>query len=473
MLSLSSAHSCWCEERAVRQITYHSRMPTIDPRRKRATNNPDHARRTHVPAPADSAIAERLHTLVKPAVYAELDYFRQLGLRNRLLSLPVMVAVVLSLLWRRVPGVCTLTRMLNRERLLWAAPTKVSQPALSDRFLTFPAELFERVLMRVLADLPARIAARTRPLPPLFQALRARFRACYAVDGTTLEALFRKVPSLQEAPDAPLAGHLGVVCDLFTHLPAKLWWREDPSTNDKALTPALLAWLVPNSLLVFDLGYFAFPFFDALTAAKCWFVTRLREKTSYTVEKVLVNRPQVRDRIVRLGKYRSNPSVHSVRLVEVYLGGAWRAYITNVLDPKKLTVVEVVELYHYRWRIETAFLLVKRLLDLAYLWVGSVNGVQLQVWATFLFYAVVLDLCDEVAEVLQLPLEQISVEMVYRGLYHFVQATADGYQGSAAAYLAQEAVGLGIIKRVRARDGPSVTEQIRRSLVVPPLEKGT
>jgi len=118
-------------------------------------------------------------------------------------------------------------------------------------------------------------------------------------------------------------------------------------------------------------------------------------------------------------------------------------------------------------------LLVKRLLDLAYVWVGSVNGVQLQVWATFLFYAVLLDLCDEVAEVLQLPLEQISVEMVYRGLYHFVQARADGYQGSAAAYLAQEAVGLGLIKRVRARDGPSVTEQIRRALVAPPLESRT
>jgi hypothetical protein len=441
-------------------------MPTINPRRKRATANPDHARQTHVPAPADPAIAERLETLVKPAVYAELTYFRQLGLRNRLLSLPVMVAVVLTLIWRRVPGVCTLTRMLNRERLLWAQPTPVSQPALSDRFLTFPAELFERVLQRVLAELPARAAARTRPLPPLFQALHQRFGACYAVDGTTLEALFRKLDSLREAPDAPLAGHLGVVCDLFTHLPAKLWFAADPATNDKALIPMLLDWLRPDSLLVFDLGYFAFAFFDHLTASKCWFVTRLREKTSYTVERVLLNRPQVRDRIVHLGKYRANPSTHPVRLIEVYLGGTWRCYLTNVLDPQRLSVVEVVELYHYRWQIETAFLLVKRLLDLAYLWVGSLNGVQLQVWATFLFYAVLIDLCDEVAEVLQLPLEAISVEMVYRGLYHYVQAVADGYAGTAAAYLAQEATGLGVVKRERARASPPIAAQVRRALLM-------
>ncbi len=85
-------------------------MSSSNPRRKRATANPDHARRTQVPAPADTAITERLETLVKPAVFAELAYYRQLGLRTRLLSLPVMVAVVLTLIWRRVPGVCTLTR---------------------------------------------------------------------------------------------------------------------------------------------------------------------------------------------------------------------------------------------------------------------------------------------------------------------------------------------------------------------------
>ena len=440
-------------------------MSSSNPRRKRATANPDHARRTHVPAPADTAIAERLETVVKLAVFADLDYYRQLGLRNRLLSLPIMVAVVLTLIWRRVPGVCTLTRMLNRERLLWAAPTPVSQPALSERFLTFPAELFERVLLRVLAALPLRVAARTRPRLPLFQALQPRFRACYAVDGTTLEALFRKLQSLREAPDAALAGHLGVVCDLFTHLPAKVWWAEDPATNDKAFIPALLAWLQPESLLVVDLGYFAFPFFDQLTAARCWFVTRLREKTSYTVEQVLIHRPGVRDRIGHLGNYRANPSTHPVRLVEVYLGGTWHAYLTNVLDPQRLSVVEVVDLYQYRWPIETAFLLVKRLLDLAYLWVGSLNGVQLQVWATWLFYAILIDLCDEVAEVLQLPLASISVEMVYRGLYHYVQAVADGYAGTAPEYLAQEARGLGIVKRVRARASPALADQVRRALL--------
>ena len=72
-----------------------------------------------------------------------------------------------------------------------------------------------------------------------------------------------------------------------------------------------MAWLPKNSLLVFDLGYFAFTFFDDLTNAGSWFVTRLREKTSFTEQAVLLERPQARDRIVHLGKYRSNPSTHA------------------------------------------------------------------------------------------------------------------------------------------------------------------
>jgi len=441
-------------------------------RHKRATNNPDHARRTHVPAPADHEIEQRLTDLVKPAVVAELAYYRHLGLRSRLLDLPVMVALVLAMLWRRVPGVCTLQRMLARERILWVQPTRVSQPALSERFLTFPAVLFERVLVRVLARLPDRIAARTRPLPPLLQAVQPRFSACYALDGTILEALFRKLQTLRDVAEAPFAGQLAVVCDLATHLPAKLWYTEDPGANDKAILPRLLAWLPTNSLLVFDLGFFAFTFFDDLTAAGSWFVTRLREKTSFSVQQVLVNRAHVRDRIIKLGIYRSNRSSQSVRVIEVYVAGTWRQYVTSVLDPRRLSIIEVVELYDQRWRIETVFLRVKRLLDLAYVWVGSQNGVQLQVWATWLYYAVLIDLCDDVAELLQLPLTRISVEMVARRLSFYVQAVDQGYTGSAAAYLAHEAANLGIIKRLRPPIGPAVAEQIRLALVAPPLPAG-
>ncbi len=433
----------------------------INNRHKAAQDNPDHARRRHTPAPADAEVEQRLQDLVKPAVFAQVAHYQALGLRQRILTLPVMVAIVLAMIWRQVPGVCALQRLLVRERLLWAEPVRVSQPALTERFLTFPADLFERVLHAVLAALPVH----TTVVPEGLEGVPQRFHRCYALDGTTLEALFRKLKALQEDPVARLAGHLVALCDLFTHVPAQLWFAEDSQTNDKSLGTQVVQWLPENSLVVFDLGYFAFPFFDDLWDHGVWFVTRLRAKTSFTVERILQQRPGVRDQVVHLGKYRSNPSQHPVRLIEVYVRNQWRQYLTNVLDPQDLSVVEVVALYEQRWQIELAFLQVKRLLGLAYLWVGSLNGVQLQVWATWLYYAVLIDLCVDVAALLQLPVNRISVEMVSRSLYYYAQAVQQGYRGRAATYFAEARNrDLGIVKRLRPARGPSLVIQVRALL---------
>jgi hypothetical protein len=436
-------------------------MPRRHPSRESnwLNTNPDHARRTNAPALNDQAIETTLEALVKPAVFAELEHYRRLGLRERLLTLPVMTALVLSLIWRRIPGVCTLQRMLARERLLWCEPMRVRQSSLSERFLTFPAELFEGVLLRVLEELPRRSAARKRPLPKPLSTVAACFAHLYAVDGTTLEALFRKLDTLRDKPEAPLAGHVVGVVDLVSHLPAKLFFEERANSNDKVLLPQVLEWLEAGTLLVFDLGYFSFSFFDSLTQRSCFFVTRMRNKTSYTVEAVLFSGPRLRETVVRLGKYRSNPSQHALRLIEVHIDGLWRRYLTNVLERERLSAAEVVALYERRWRIERVFLEVKRLLGLSYLWVGSLNGVCLQLYATFLFYAVLIDLCDEVAEASGVPLERVSVEMVYRSLYFYVQARSQGYASTAAKYLSDEAKELGILKRKRARLRPTAYAQ--------------
>jgi len=43
-----------------------------------------------------------------------------------------------------------------------------------------------------------------------------------------------------------------------------------------------------------------------------------------------------------------------------------------------------------------------------------------------LFYAVLIDLADAVADELAVPFDRISLEMLFRGLYHFHHASA-GY----------------------------------------------
>jgi hypothetical protein len=105
--------------------------------------NADPVRRKNAPTPSDEVIEARLKSLLEPAVLGQQGYARLLGLRERILSFPVMAAV-LTLLWRQVPSVCELSRVLAREDCLWAPRLKVSQQALSQRFLSFPAELFQQ-----------------------------------------------------------------------------------------------------------------------------------------------------------------------------------------------------------------------------------------------------------------------------------------------------------------------------------------
>lgn len=115
----------------------------------------------------------------------------------------------------------------------------------------------------------------------------------------------------------------------------------------------------------------------------------------------------------------------------------------------------MVALYGQRWRIEDAYAIVKRLLGLAYFWTGSENGVCLQLWATWLLYAVLVDLTDAVADALNQPFAALSLEMVYRSLYHAESRFAQAYHRGAATdvvqYLAANAQWLGILKRQRKR----------------------
>lgn len=70
-------------------------------------------------------------------------------------------------------------------------------------------------------------------------------------------------------------------------------------------------------------------------------------------------------------------------------------------------------------------------------------------WATWLLYTVLVDLTDAVAEVIQQPLSSLSLELVYRGLYHFTQAFQRGAAVDPVRYLATNAKVLDLVKQPR------------------------
>jgi hypothetical protein len=290
----------------------------------------------------NEVVAAQLEQLVTPAVLAQEKYYRQLGMRDRILNLPLMVAAVLTLIW--------------------------------------------------------------------------------ACDGSTLEAIFRKLESLSTVPKNQLAGKIGVVIDLVTRLPVEIWFQEKATASDMKFESDILNLVKPQTLILLDRGFCHYQFWQQLIERNIHLITRLNNKASFSVGRVFTNSYSIRDRIVTMGAGTKTVPCITMRLVEIRMGKAWYSYLTSVLDPLILPPYVVADLYGRRWRIEEAFNTVKRLLGLSYIWTGSLNGIKLQLWGTWLFYAVLVDLGDAIADEVSLPFDRISLEMIYRGLYHFYVA---------------------------------------------------
>lgn len=448
-------------------LMYQRSMAPLDaaPEQPKKTSSVRHTRaiqrdrsKRRLSAPPDEQLTARLTELVHPATLTQVAHFHDLGLRERVLTLPIMAGLVLSMLWRQVGEAAQLIRLIRTESQLWVSPRRISQQAFSQRLRTLPADLFLNVLLAVLPQLHQRWRERTqRPLPPELAWAREHFTDVLVVDGSTLDGLLRKVGLLRDLDSHPLAGRMTTLLSVLSRLPRQVWYEADPQAHDQRCWTRIMEALPAGCLLLFDLGYTNFDVFVQLTAAQVTFLTRAKRNLAYTLEQSLLRTAAVHDSLVWIG---TGESRQRVRLIEILYRGKWYRYLTNALNPAKLPTAYAVALYGQRWRIEDAYQLVKRLLGLAYFWTGAQNGIEMQLWATWLLYAVLVDLSDAVADALNQPLARISLEMVYRSLYFFTQAYQRGEASHVVQYLAVNADWLGIVKRKRkpkTRAAPELT----------------
>ncbi|MHC5822687.1 MAG: hypothetical protein ACYT04_44335 [Nostoc sp.] len=72
---------------------------------------------------------------------------------------------------------------------------------------------------------------------------------------------------------------------------------------------------------------------------------------------------------------------------------------------------------------------------------------KLQIWATWLFYAVLIDVADTVANEFEMEVEKISIEMLFRSFYHFNHAYNQELSNDLIAYLtSSKNRDLGVVK---------------------------
>lgn len=347
--------------------------------------------RKHIPptsAPSSAELFKACDEIVTPGLLSQAIAGVGWVHRDRILTPALMVTGLLRMVAMVVPSFMQLVDQLRKGLTGVAVP--VSESAFYKRLHVMPHDIFRAVLQEVTA-----VVRRTGLERDGITNLASWASGIYAIDDTTLDALMRKTSALLAHPKGAmetLGGRVSCALDLKTGLLAEVLYNPDSAANEKPHFGKLLEVMGTNNLFVLDLGYFSFPLFDRLTDDGNFFVTRLRQKTSYEVVVKGVDTDVYRDSLIYLGKHRADRAAHPVRLVEFKLGQEWHAYITNVLDPRKLGVEQIWKLYRERWGIESVFAVLKQNLKLAFIRPCHTNGILAQLWATLTVYQVLQDL---------------------------------------------------------------------------------
>ena len=253
--------------------------------------------------------------------------------------------------------------------------------------------LFAQISQMLLAWLSPLVAQQSwAPLAPFASQV-------VALDETTLDPVARKLPLLRHCKKGAvelLPGKLAGLFDVRLHLWRRIDYLPSALQNSKVHARAMLEGLAQGTLVLFDLGYFGFEWLDELTLRKLWWVSRLREKTSYTIIHTSYQSEDVFDGIVMLGTGKAQAR-YAVRLVRWRVGSVWYTYLTNVLKPQVLPLAEIARLYARRWDIELAFLTLKEYLGLHLLWTSKVVTILQQVSACLILAQVLQALRLEIA----------------------------------------------------------------------------
>jgi hypothetical protein len=342
--------------------------------------------------------------------------------------------------------VCVLTGFSSQLALwrllcacgLWDYPRfAISDQAVYKRLAADGTAALERLFRQISVLLAERLA------PYADRKLVPWAAEVFALDATTLDAVARKLPALRQVPEGDSRLLPGKLTGLFD-VRRQQWYRlhhgSAPHENDKVVASAMVAELPVGSLILADLGYFAFPWFDGLTTQGYWWLSRLRQKTSYTLRHVFYQDANLLDAVVWLGAYRTDRAAQAVRLIRLRQGTKTYQYITNVLDPRRLTPLDAIRLYGRRWDIELAVNLVKTHLHLHLLWSAKIVVILQQVWAVLIIAQILQALRLEIAGRAGVEPDEVSMALLVQYLPYIARRGQDPLtffieQGRAARFI--------------------------------------
>jgi diacylglycerol kinase len=142
----------------------------------------------------------------------------------------------------------------------------------------------------------------------------------------------------------------------------------------------------PGTIVVMDRGYEDHDWWRKLTADGVFFVSRLKDSTSYGIVEELplpADAAFLRDEVIILASDKSREDAMRLRRIEVWLEDK-KETIVFVTNQLKLAASTIAAIYRDRWQIELFFKAIKQSLRIKTFIGTSENAVRMQIWTALI-----------------------------------------------------------------------------------------
>jgi hypothetical protein len=180
----------------------------------------------------------------------------------------------------------------------------------------------------------------------------------------------------------------------------------------------------PGTILVMDRGYEDHHWWRKLNSDGVYFVSRLKDSTSYVIveDRPRPPEPILRDEVIVLANQQGKENPMRLRRIEIWLEEK-KDTIVFVTNNLMLAASTIADIYRDRWQIELFFKAIKQSLRIKSFIGTSENAVQTQIWTALIAMVVLRYLqlrstwCWSLSNLVALLRQQL---FVYRDLWNWI-----------------------------------------------------
>jgi Transposase DDE domain len=253
------------------------------------------------------------------------------------------------------------------------------------------------------------------------------FPEIYALDGSRLEKVARKLKVARKTTKAIIPGSMEAVYDLRRGLLHELHFDPDGCVGEIHMFEQVRH-SIPRGALLLNDRYYAKPkIWQEVAEQGLFMISRhnrtVKKQRVAVIEEFRSSALSYDDWLVDMGGSQAGTTPVRLRWVRVWGPAFDITLITNVLDPKVLTPQQLLVLYRRRWRIERMYLAMKEVLELNNLYNCSPAAVGQQVYATAILYNTLRFSQGKISATAGIAPEALSVDKLFPTLIdHHIKA---------------------------------------------------